>query len=404
MKILQINTIANSGSTGRIAEGISVLANQYGFDSVIAYGRWAVPSQTPLVKIGKKQDYLWHGIESRVFDNHGLASRKATLQFLNKIAIFKPNIIHLHNIHGYYLNYPLLFEYLANEKIPIVWTLHDCWPFTGHCVYYDFCGCNRWKTQCHHCPQKKTYPASFLFDRSKQNYADKKHFFTLPENMTIVPVSQWLSNQVAESFLKNYPRKVIYNGIDTDVFHPYNQNEMKVKFGWQGKKILLGVASTWSPRKGLKDFIKLSQILPEDFLIVLVGLSEEQKKMLPANIQGIARTESTAELAQLYSAADIVLNLSREETFGLTTVEGFSCGTPGIAYNTTASPELFSADKNGFIVEPGDIDKLSQAVHTLANKDKSTYIDSCRNYVLDNFRMQDRFAEYINLYNQLLNR
>ncbi|MBO7328712.1 MAG: glycosyltransferase [Lentisphaeria bacterium] len=397
-RILQINVTVNSGSTGRIVESISSIAARDGFKSAAAFGRWAIPSSTPLIKIGQKYDYLWHGFESRFFDNHGCASRRATKLFLKKVDAFKPDIIHLHNIHGYYLNYPLLFKYLVNAKIPVVWTLHDCWAFTGHCVYYDFCGCDRWKTQCHHCPQKKTYPASFFFDRSKQNYTDKKHFFTLPENMTIVPVSQWLSNQVAESFLKNYPRKVIYNGIDTDVFHPYDQNEIKAKFGWQGKKILLGVASTWSPRKGLEDFIRLSKILLKDFLIVLVGLSEKEKKMLPANIQGIARTESTAELAQLYSAADVFVNPTWEDNYPTTNLEAISCGTPVITYQTGGSPESVK-EENGIIVEKGNLMLLKEAVMRIR---KNT--DSCRKYALNHFSMQDRFAEYINLYNQLLNR
>ena len=197
---LQINTVANSGSTGRIAEGIGLSAMNNGFESYIAYGRWAMPSKSQLIKIGNKKDYLWHGIESRIFDNHGLASCRATKNFLHAVDEINPSIIHLHNIHGYYLNYPILFQYLAKKKIPVVWTLHDCWAFTGHCVHYDFCGCDRWKTQCHHCPQKKTYPASFIFDRSSKNYIQKKYFFNLLKNMTIVPVSQWLSDQVADSF------------------------------------------------------------------------------------------------------------------------------------------------------------------------------------------------------------
>lgn len=397
-RVLQINVVANSGSTGRIAEGIGTLAQTNGFESYIAYGRWALPSSSHLVKIGGKADYLWHGIESRIFDNHGLASRRATRNFLKAVDEINPSIIHLHNIHGYYLNYPMLFQYLAEKKIPVVWTLHDCWAFTGHCAYYDFCGCDRWKTQCHHCPQKKTYPASFLFDRSQKNFADKKHFFTMPENMTIVSVSQWLADQVSGSFLQNYPCEVIYNGIDTDVFHPYNQNEIKAKFGWIDKKILLGVASTWSPRKGLTDFIELSSLLPEDYLIVLVGLSAKQQKNLPSNVIGISKTESATDLAQLYSAADVVLNLSKEETFGLTTVEGFACGTPGIAYNKTASPELFIPE-TGFIVNT--MEEILHALQIILSKGKENYIEICRQHALKNYRKQNRLDDYIRLYQKI---
>ena len=290
LTLLQINVVGNSGSTGRITEAIGNTAMGNGFESYVAYGRWAMPSRSELIKIGRKADYLRHGIESRIFDNHGLASRKATRDFVKKVGEIKPDIIHLHNIHGYYLNYPSFFQYLAEINVPVVWTLHDCWAFTGHCAYYAFCGCDRWKTQCHDCPQKKTYPASFLFDRSRKNYIDKKHFFNLPENMTIVPVSKWLADQVAESFLGNYPCRMIYNGVNTDIFRPYDQNEIKDTKGWIGKKILLGVASTWSPRKGLSDFIKLSAVLPENYQIVLVGLSEKQMKNLPENITCIAKT------------------------------------------------------------------------------------------------------------------
>ncbi len=396
-KILQINVVANSGSTGRIAEGIGALAQTQGFESYIAYGRWAMPSSSHLVKIGAKTDYLWHGIESRIFDNHGLASRRATKNFLHAIDKINPSIIHLHNIHGYYLNYPMLFQYLAEKKLTVVWTLHDCWAFTGHCAHYDFCGCDRWKTQCHHCPQKKTYPASFLFDRSQKNYADKKHFFTMPENMTIVPVSQWLANQVSESFLQNYPCKVIYNGIDTDVFHPYNQNEMKAKFGWIDKKILLGVASTWSPRKGFADFIKLSSLLPEDYLIVLVGLSQKQQKNLPSNIIGISKTESATDLAQLYSAADVFINPTWEDSYPTTNLEAIACGTPVVTYHTGGSPESV-AEKNGIIIPKGDLTQLKDAIEKIAKEP-----ERCRQYALENFQQPERYREYVKLYQELLN-
>lgn len=396
MKIIQINTIANSGSTGRIAEGIGLSAMQNGMESCVAYGRWARPSKSRLIQIGGKKDYLWHGIESRIFDNHGLASRGATAKFLNTLDGIGPDIVHLHNIHGYYLNYPMLFRYLAEKKIPVVWTLHDCWPFTGHCVHYDFCGCDRWKTGCHHCPQKKTYPASFLFDRSRKNYEQKKQFFTLPGKMTIVPVSQWLSDQVASSFLKDYPRKVIHNGIDTDVFHPYDQEEMKKKFGLGGEKIVLGVASVWSPRKGLKDFIELASRLPQGYRIVLVGLSEKQKQGLPGGITGILRTESAAELAQLYSAADVFVNPTWEDNYPTTNLEAISCGTPVATYRTGGSPESVS-ENNGAVVEKGDLDRLAEVILKM-EKDP----EACRKYALDHFRMQDCFGDYIKLYDALL--
>ena len=396
-RVLQINVVANSGSTGRIAEGIGTLAQTNGFESYIAYGRWALPSSSHLVKIGAKTDYLWHGIESRIFDNHGLASRRATKNFLHAIDKINPSIIHLHNIHGYYLNYPMLFQYLAEKKIPVVWTLHDCWVFTGHCAHYDFCGCDRWKTQCHHCPQKKTYPTSFLFDRSQKNFADKKYFFTMPENMTIVPVSQWLADQVSGSFLQNYPREVIHNGVDTNVFHPYDQHEMKAKFGWSDKKILLGVASTWSPRKGLTDFVKLSSLLPEDYLIVLVGLSAKQQKNLPSNVIGISKTESVTDLAQLYSAADVFINPTWEDNYPTTNLEAIACGTPVVTYQTGGSPESVR-EPMGFVIHQGDLAQLKTAVEEIVKEP-----ERCRQHALEHFQQQECYGEYIKLYKKLLN-
>ena len=250
-RLLQINTIANSGSTGRIAEGIGNASVEAGYSSFVAYGRFANPSSSHLIRIGQKKDYLIHGVRSRIFDDHGMGSVAATRALLKQMDEIQPDIVHLHNIHGYYLNYPLLFQYLNVKNIPVVWTLHDCWPFTGHCAYFDYCGCDKWKNGCSHCPQKKTYPASYVFDRSRQNWLDKKHYFTLPARMEIVAVSNWLGGLIRESFLGKYSVHTIYNGIDTSVFRPYPIAATRAKYGWDNDQIiLLGVASMWSPRKG----------------------------------------------------------------------------------------------------------------------------------------------------------
>lgn len=395
--LIQINTVANSGSTGRIAEGIGFSARTNGFESYIAYGRWSMPSESHLIRIGSKADYLWHGIESRGMDNHGLGSRRATRAFLNTVDKISPGIVHLHNIHGYYLNYPLLFEHLKKKNIPVVWTLHDCWTFTGHCVYFEYVNCDKWKNGCFQCPQKKTYPASYIFDRSKQNWLDKKHYFTLPERMVIVPCSHWLGDLVKESFLGKYPVKVIHNGIDTSVFRPYPISEVRAKYGWEGQKILLGVASVWSARKGLQDFIKLAEILPEDYRIVLVGLNDKQINGLPANITAYTRTESVQMLAELYSAADVFLNLTWEDNFPTTNLEAISCGTPVITYRTGGSPESVIGD-TGLVVEQGDLQGVLRAIPAV-RKD----VDICRNHALKYFRQEDCFKNYIDLYDSLLN-
>ncbi len=402
MRIVQINVTANSGSTGRIAEGIGRAAQKAGFESWIAYGRYANESTSHLIRIGEKKDYIEHGIESRILDNHGLASRSATTSFLKKIDVIKPDLIHLHNIHGYYINYKLLFQYIQQKKTPVVWTFHDCWPFTGHCTHFTFCGCDRWKTGCHNCPQKQTYPICYFFDRSRKNYEEKKACFNSIQNLTIVSVSNWLDDLVSQSFLKDHKRLVIHNGIDTDVFAPSsNAKEIRMKHGIQeDQTMLLGVASVWSERKGLQDFIELSKRLSPKEKIVLIGLTGKQIGSLPQNIIGLERTESTQQLAELYSAADIVLNLSKEESFGLTTVEGLSCGTPGIGYESTATPELFTLE-TGFIVPQGDIESVLHGIGIIQKKGKNAYFSACRKYALTHFRAKDRFQDYINLYHSI---
>ncbi len=394
--LFQINVVANFASTGRITEGIGNVAIASGYSSYIAYGQFANPSSSKLIQIGQKKDYLLHGVRSRIFDDHGFGSVTATRKLLRQMDEIQPDIVHLHNIHGYYLNYPLLFEYLKNKNLPVVWTLHDCWPFTGHCAYFDYANCDKWKNGCCHCPQKKTYPASYICDRSKQNWLDKKHYFTQLERMVLVPCSHWLGGLVKESFIGKYPVKVIHNGTDTSVFQPYPASEVRAKYGWEGQKILLGAASSWSPRKGLQDFIKLSGMLPEGYRIVLVGLSEKQIKDLPANITAFARTGSVQMLAELYSAADVFLNLTWEDNYPTTNLEAISCGTPVITYRTGGSPESVTGD-TGLIVEQGDLQGVLRAVSTI-QKD----VDVCRNYALKHFRQEDRFLEYVELYQKML--
>ncbi len=401
--LLQINVVVNSGSTGRIAEEIGQTAKANGWKSYIAYGRNECPSKSELIKIGNDWDMRMQGLQTRLFDRHGLASKSATKKLVQQIEKIKPNVIHLHNLHGYYLNIEILFCFLKKSNIPVVWTLHDCWPVTGHCVYFDFVGCEKWKTQCFQCPQKSTYPASYLLDRSKKNYKLKKELFSSLPNLTLVPVSQWLANIVKQSFLKNNTIRVIQNGINTTVFHPVSTQTIRTKYNLSGKFVLLGVASDWSPRKGLKDFIKLSKKLDSGYQIILVGLSNEQIKTLPKNILGIERTENVDELVQFYSTADVVLNISYEETFGMTTVEGFACGTPGIVYNATASPELID-DSTGIVVEKGDINGLVSAIEQIKEKSKDYYTGACTNRANQFYKKEDRYQEYLDLYNELLTR
>ena len=321
-KIVQINTVAVNGSTGRITEGIGIAAKNRGYDTYIAYGR-NIPSQSDskLIKIGNNISVNEHVLETRLFDRQGLASRIATKEFIRELEELKPDLIHLHNIHGNYLNYKLLFNFLSEKCIPIVWTIHDCWAFTGHCVHFTAVNCDKWITGCFSCPRISSYPKSFFLDRSKRNFRDKKNAFCSVKNMTIVPVSNWLGDIISRSFLGVYPIQVIQNGIDTQVFYP-RKNDIqfiKKKYGLENKFIILGVATGWSRENGLFDFINLRRILNDNFVIVLVGVSKSLKNVLPKGIIGIERTDNQAELAAIYTAADIFINGSFEETFGLVT-------------------------------------------------------------------------------------
>ena len=402
MKILQINVTANSGSTGRIAEGIGKTAMDAGHESWVAYGRFANPSTSRLIRIASRWNCLEHGIESRLFDNHGLASRSATRAFLKQVDDIRPDIIHLHNIHGYYLNYKILFNYLKKLNVPVVWTLHDCWPFTGHCTYFTACSCDKWKKGCFSCPQKKSYPASFFWDRASKNYEEKKLCYNSISNLTIVSVSHWLDNLVSHSFLKKHNHIVIHNGIDTDLFTPSsNAKQIRKKHGIiDDETMLLGVASTWDERKGLCDFIELSNRLPPQKKIILIGLNKKQIYSLPHNIIGVERTESMQEMAEYYSAADIVLNLSKEETFGMTTIEGFACGTPVIGYNNTATPELITC-KTGLIVQEKRMDQLINAIDNIASQGKEHFSTFCRQQAVTCYNQNSVFSKYLDLYNTL---
>lgn len=400
--LLQINTVVNSGSTGRIAEEIGQLIIQNGWNSFIAYGRNKRPSESVLIKIGTRFEIMLHWVCTRMLDKHGLGSLFATKNLIREIEKINPDIIHLHNLHGYYLNYEVLFKYLANNNTPVVWTLHDCWPLTGHCAYFSFIECEKWKTHCNTCPQKSSYPSSILADRSKTTYQLKKELFTSVKNMTIVPVSIWLSDIVGQSYLSKLPVQIISNGVNLDVFLAQNNTEaVREKYGIGKRFLLLGIASIWSPRKGLEDYVKLSRLLSDDCIILLVGLSKAQLKTLPKTIIGLPHTENSLELSKLYTAADLVLNLSSEESFGLTTVEGFACGTPSIVYNCTASPELITPD-TGFVVEYGDVLGLIEAINTVRKKGKESFSLACREQARRLYDKNNRYMDYLYLYESLL--
>lgn len=407
--LLQINPVLRvNTSTGRIMQEIGELAMQHGWRSCIAYskGRDGIKScQSEVIPVGNKWSTIWHGLETRLFDRHGLASNEATRLFVKQIQELKPDVIHIHNIHGYFLNYQILFDFLAKSNIPVVWTVHDCWLYTGHCYYYSYAGCNKWQTGCGHCPQKKEFPASWLIDRSHQNYEDKKQAFTsLPQDqLTIVPVSEWIREEMQHSFLRNNQFHVIHNGINTNIFNIYNPEQVKQKYGLNGKHILLGVASIWSREKGFDDCIQMADFLHPDEMLVLVGVRPEQQKKLKKNMLGIPRTENIHQLAELYAAADAFINPTWQDNYPTVNLEAIACGTPVVTYRTGGSIEAIT-DQTGFIVPQGNVKEMLEAARLISQRGKTYYQQPCRTYALENFRKEDRYQDYLDLYDKLTER
>ena len=398
--LLQINTVVNSGSTGRIAEEIGQIAINSGWNSYIAYGRNERPSKSKLIRIGSDLDLKLHGLKTRLFDRHGFGSQKATKKLVEQIISIKPDIIHLHNIHGYYLNIEILFNYLASSEIPVIWTMHDCWPFTGHCTHFEYIGCEKWKTECYSCPQLKEYPTSLFSDNSKQNYRLKKELFNSVKNLTIIPVSDWLNNILYQSYLSPFIGTVIKNGIDIDTFNIKDNSTLRSKLGLENYFLILGVANVWNKRKGLSDFIELSKLIPEDCRIILVGLSTKQLKELPENILGILKTENTDQLASFYSMADLFINPTYEDNFPSTNLEALACGTPVLTYKTGGSIEAVTPE-TGFVIEQGDINAMLNTILKLKSGNNKSTSEICRNLAVSQYNKENSFMKYFILYNQI---
>lgn len=342
MKILMINSVCGIRSTGRICTDMAKEYEKKGNIVKIAYGREGVPKQFQknAVRIGNDFDVKFNVLRTRVFDDEGFTAAKQTEKFLKWAEEYNPDILWLHNLHGYYINIELLFNWIKSRpNMEVNWFLHDCWAFTGHCAYFSMIKCDKWKSQCSNCIQKREYPSSFIKDNCKNNYLKKKKIFTGVDNLTIYTPSKWLADLVKQSFLHDYPVKVKYNTIDKNIFKPTPSN-FREYHRLENKKIILGVASIWHKRKGLDDFIQLSEMLDSSYVIVLVGLTEKQIRKLPKNIIGLVRTNNVEELAKIYSAADIFVNPSKEETFGMTTLEALYCGTDAIVYKDTACEEV----------------------------------------------------------------
>ncbi len=398
-KLLQINTTANWGSTGKIAEQIGVCAMAQGWESYYAYGYYINPSKSQIIKVGSKWGIRWHRKLARYWKGDGRGSILATRKLIKQIDAIKPDIIHLHNIHGIYINYPILFEYLNSVDTPVVWTLHDCWAITGRCAHFEPAGCSRWKTGCGSCPAPLSYPKSKFFDWSAHNFKLKKRLFTAKRNMHLIPVSNWLKNYVGKSFLKDCNCTTIHNGVDIDLFSPTVDETLPVN---KGKHLIIGVASQWSASKGFDDFIKLRKLLdPAQYDITLIGLNDELIKALPEGITGIKRTQNAQELAAYYTAASVFVNPTYSDNYPTTNLEAMACGTPVITYMTGGSPEAIT-EETGMIIKQGDITALAAGIKDMCNKGKAYYAEACRRRAEEHFDKERCFNAYIQLYNELL--
>lgn len=393
MKVLLVNHTCGVGSTGRICAEIAEKYIADDHEAVVAYGRGSVPERYQSIsrKFGSNLNSYWHCIDTRLTDRHGFASKHATKVFLKWADAYDPDILWLHNIHGYYINIEMLFAWIKSRpQMKVKWTLHDCWAFTGHCSYFTLVNCERWKTHCSHCIQKREYPASYVVDNCEQNFDRKKEAFTRVKDMTLITPSQWLADLVKQSFLKEYPVEVHYNTIDTNVFKP-TPSDFRERYGLQDKKIVLGVANVWHERKGLSDFLQLAKMLDDSYVIVLVGLTQKEINNLPKNVKeftrtnmqdkttsievvrtrgGVAikpsvenlyaaitgeifsnqgknscqmlllsRTNSVKELAEIYTAADVFCNPTYEDNYPTTNLEAQACGTWVITYDVGGSKE-----------------------------------------------------------------
>lgn len=399
MKILQINSVYQIGSTGRIASEIGKLLINHQHQSKIAYGRHVSKTTEENIIIGHKLDTFIHVGLTRIFDRHGFGSLLATRSLLKKISNYHPDIIHLHNIHGYYLHIGMLFKYLKKNHIPVIWTLHDCWSFTGHCSHFDFIGCEKWKTGCYQCPEKNSYPKSMIIDNSKRNYREKRNLFTNLTNLRIITPSDWLAEKVKNSFLKDYPLTVIHNGIDQTVFKP-TQSDFRSVHHLENKFLILAVAGTWSIRKGYRHFLELAKLIPNDMVIIMVGLNESQIGSLPDNIKGIVKTSNVTELAGLYSTSDVYVNFTLEDVLPTTNLEAQACGTPVITFKSGGSTECIS-ENTGIAIEQGDINSAVELLNKLKNHEISFDESNLIRYISTFFNSPTQFGKYLSLYEEI---
>lgn len=390
MKIVQLNITCGVGSTGKICLAVSRLLNERGVENYILFSE-ANSDYEYSIKYADRLEIKLEALKSRVFGNYGFNSKALTKKLISKLDEIEPDIVHLHNLHGHGCNLEMLFNYFREKKIKLYWTFHDCWAFTGYCPHFDMVGCDKWQTQCGNCPQKGAY--SFFFDKSYKLYAKKKELFT-GLDLTIITPSEWLKTRVKKSFLKDYPVKVINNGIDLDIFQP-RESDFRAKHSLDDKFLILGVAFNWDERKGIDVFSELAGTLPSDCRIVLVGTDDNTRKLLPDNIIAIDKTENQTELAEIYTACDLFVNATREDTFPTVNIEALACGTPVLTFNTGGSAEIIDATC-GAAVKKNDTESLKKAILKIKETRPFTK-EACLKKSAE-YQKDEKFREYADIY------
>lgn len=388
MKVVQIAGYA-SGSIKTISLNISDYLSQKGIENYIFYSFNDIQKDNGYF-YANKAEIKANALASRIQGNYGFNSKRITERLIQKLKELQPDIIQLHNLHSHDINLDLLFTYLKEINIPVVYTFHDCWAFTGYCPYYTYARCNQWESGCKKCLLRNRY--SWFQDRSNILYNKKKELLTGLKQLTIVTPSKWLKEEVSKSFLREKECVVIPNGIDLKIFKPA-QNRVKELLGIQDKKMVLAVAFHLAEAKGANDLLKLNELLPKNYRLVLVGLNEKEIASLPKNIIGVPRTNSQKELAEYYTAADLFINPTHEDNFPTVNLEALACGTPIVAYDVGGACEAFDSS-TGIAVEENDIGGLRDAILKIMSKPKTCY--PCREHALqycDYTKMAEAYYE-----------
>lgn len=395
--VVEINT-SDYGSTGNIMLQVADCGEKNGFSVYTVSRKWKgkqVPKHGKHFYIGSFLENGLHHFFGRLTGFEGGFTVFGTARLIRKLRKRKPDVIHLHNLHGWYINLPMLFRYIQKENIPVVWTLHDCWTFTGHCPYFDMAGCDKWKRDCRGCSLYRHYPES-LTDNAEKLYRRKKKWFCGVRNMTIVTPSEWLAGLVKQSYLRDYPIRVIHNGIDLSVFKP-TKSDFRAKHGIpKDCHLLLGVAFDWGPRKGVDVFAELYRRLdPAQYRIVLVGTDDATDRSLPEGILTIHRTQNQTELAEIYTAADLFVNPTREENYPTVNMEALACGTPVLTFLTGGSPEI-PDETCGSVVPKDDVGAMEREIRRIC-AEKPYPAEACLKRAR-NFDRNETFMEYVRLY------